>query len=130
MAMDGAVPAKDHHYISLFDPRRPLCTRSTLECGNTPGYIPRPEDRSGAHVRRKLYQKLERMSSCLNLCCRPTLVIPSGFSREESASLFNIQCCTQTAGSSRLKPFGMTSVMERPLTMTGQQWPPRLGRPV
>ena len=63
MAMDRTIPAKDQHYISLFDQRCPLRTRSALERGNTPGYIPRPEDRSGAHVRRKLYQKLLRMSS-------------------------------------------------------------------
>jgi len=48
--MDGTIPAKDHHHISLFDQRRPLRTRSALDRGNTPGYIPRPEDSSGAHV--------------------------------------------------------------------------------
>ncbi len=50
MAMDGAVPTKDNHHISLFYKRCPLSTCSALERGNTPGYIPRPEDGSGAHV--------------------------------------------------------------------------------
>src|SRR5437667_6592881 len=64
MAMDGAVPAKDHDHISVFDQRCPLRTRGALEHGNTSGQIPRAEDRGGAHMRRKFYQKLCRMSLC------------------------------------------------------------------
>src|SRR2546425_11968036 len=83
MAMDSTVPPKDHHYISLLYQRCPLRTCSALERGNTPGYIPRPEDSSGAHVRRKFYQKLRHVSSAkgggLHFGC--TVILTSQFIR-------------------------------------------------